>query len=92
MASAEYYWLQEHGDLIAAAYPQKWIAVDGTLISEDPESIATIVVGTGNTLQEAISSIDSTKTPLSLFYAFIRTPLESHVRQEGQQGGNQRFI
>jgi hypothetical protein len=92
MASDEYRWLQEQGNLIAEFYPLRWIAVDGARIAANPSAIASIVVSTGATLEETVSALDPTYDPLTLFYVFIRPTLETHERQEGWQGGNQRSL
>ncbi len=84
MASVEYSWLQEQGNLIAEFYPLRWIAVDGTSIAADPRAITSIVVSTGATLEEVVSALGQNYDPLTLFYVFIRPPLETHERQEGR--------
>lgn len=81
MASIEFSWLQEQGNLLAEIYPLRWIAVDGSVIAESPRAIDRIVVSTGPTLEEVISRLDFRYDPINLFYVFIRRPLETHSRQ-----------
>jgi hypothetical protein len=92
MASIGYSWLQQQGNLLAEFYPLQWIAVDSGRIEANPRAIAEIVVATGTSLEDLMESLDPQYEPLTLFYAFIRTPLENHSREEGRRRGNQRFL
>jgi hypothetical protein len=87
--SREFRWFVEMGQMLAARYAYRWIAVDGAHIPENQvnwDSFDDIVVADGDTLGEtvAIAQFQFQRDPLLLFYAFVRPPLDQPVRQKGE--------
>jgi hypothetical protein len=69
---------------LASQYAFRWIAVNGRRISGNRSAFSDIVVGTGDSLGEALEIARRQHAdPLSLFYVFVRPPLEFNSRQSG---------
>jgi hypothetical protein len=84
MPSAEFTWFQEMAESLAQRYAFQWIAVNGSQIGSDLSTFDKIVVGTGDSLGEALEMVRQRNLdPLDLFYVFVRPPLGVHLRQKG---------
>ena len=84
MPSAEFSWFQELGDSLARRYAFQWIAVNGGQIKTDFSAFDNIIVGTGDSLGEALEMARQRNLdPLDLFYVFVRPSLGFYSRQKG---------
>ncbi len=83
MPSAEFSWFQEMADSLAQRYAFQWIAVNASQIGSDWNAFDNIVVGTGDSLGEALEMARQRNLdPLDLFYVFVRPSLGIHSRQK----------
>jgi hypothetical protein len=82
--SPEFNWLQEMGNQLADLHARRWIAVDGSRISGNWGNFNSIIVATGDSLEETVASLEYSYDPLALFYVFIRERLDHHTRQTGE--------
>jgi hypothetical protein len=84
MPSREFLWFQEMGASLAQQYAFRWIAVDGEQLSANWNEFSRIIVGTGDSLGEAVEiARQRDLDPLNLFYVFVRPPFPNHTRQGG---------
>ena len=84
MPSKEFDWFVEMASALAERYAFQWIAVNGASISGNWSAFDSIVVGTGDSLGEAVEvARQRNLDPLDLFYVFIRPRADFHTRQPG---------